>query len=101
MTDVSNAEFERILQRRELKGNFRILYLEVSNTKTLKFNAHYVPSSYEVRLLDTKPHARSEHMRRRTLPTQSFLVRFPDPLRRSALAVRSFGKQLRRIVCQG
>ena len=101
MTDVSNAEFERILQRRELKGNLRILYLEFSNTKTLKFNALSVPSSNEVRLLDTKPHARSEDIRRRTLPTHGFLVRFPDRLRQSALAVRSFGKKLRGIVCQG
>lgn len=57
MTDVSDAEFERILLRRELKGNSRILYLEFLNTKTVKLNAFYVPSSYEVRLLDTQPHA--------------------------------------------
>ena len=97
MKDVSNAEFERTLLRRELKGNLRILYLEVSNTKTLRLNAFCVPSSYEVRLLDTPPHARNEHIRRRTLP-QSFLVRLLDPLRRAVLAVRSFGKQLRGIV---
>ena len=100
MTDVSNAELERILLRRELKGDLRILYLEVLNTKTLRLNAFYVPSSYEVRLLDTQPHAHSEHIRSRTLP-KSFLVRIPDPLRKLALALRSFGKQLRGIVCRG
>ena len=85
MTDVSNAELERTPVRQDLRGNLRMVYLVLSNTKTVKLNAFCVPSSYEVRLLDTQPHARNEHIRRirrRTLP-QSLLVWLLDPLRSS------------------